>query len=170
MALLRASVATVLLLAAAAHAAVGVGDVPPDFQVDRLRGGTIRRADLAHTVAVVDFWASWCLPCREVLPALDRLARRWGDRVTVVAVGIDRDRAAALRWVDEHLPAPALTLAHDATGRLMQRLGAPGMPALLVADCTGVVRRVESGWSPDEAAALEREVDALLREPCPPAR
>jgi thiol-disulfide isomerase/thioredoxin len=164
-ALLRAC-AAIALLAVAAHAGVKVGDALPDFRVERLAGGTLGRADLAGKVAVVDFWASWCLPCREALPALDALARRMRNRVTVVAIGVDRERGTAERWAAEHLPAPALALAHDGAGGLMQRFGAPAMPSMLVVDCEGVVRRVESGWSPEKAAALAEAVEALLAGPC----
>jgi len=158
----------VLLVAAAVHAAVTAGDRLPDFRVDALGGGSIARADLARKVAVVDFWASWCLPCREALPALDALAQRFGDRVAVIAVGVDRDRATAERFAAERLPSPALALAHDATGGLMARFGAPAMPAAFLVDCEGVVRGVFAGWSTDDRSGLEAEIARLLDGPCAP--
>jgi thiol-disulfide isomerase/thioredoxin len=163
-ALLRASV-TVVLVAVAAYAGVTPGEPLPDFRVDRLGGGgaTIERKDLAGKVAVVDFWASWCLACRDALPALDALARRFDGRIAVLAVGVDRDRATAERFAAEHLPSPALSMAHDPTGRLLARLGAPGMPAVYVVDDEGVVRHVASGWTAEKRAAIEHEVETLLR-------
>jgi thiol-disulfide isomerase/thioredoxin len=156
----------VLVAAAAVQAAVTAGDRLPDFRVAGLHGGSIARADLAGKVAVVDFWASWCLPCREALPALDALARRFGDRLAVIAIGVDHDRATAERFAAERLPSPALALAHDAGGGLMARLGAPGMPALFVVDCDGVVRRVVAGYSTEELRAVEQEVATLLDGAC----
>ena len=166
MALLRTFVAA-LALAGVARAAVTPGDRLPDFRVDGLRGGAVTRKDVDRKVVVVDFWASWCLPCRAVLPALDALARRLAPKgLVVLAIAVDHDRATAERFAAERVPSPALTLAHDPTGDLMARFGAPGMPALYVADCEGVVRAVASGDATLDALAAR--VEALLDGPCAP--
>jgi thiol-disulfide isomerase/thioredoxin len=158
----------VLVLAArlASAATIGVGDRLPPFALTGWDGKPIASADVAGKVVVVDFWASWCTTCRAALPAIDGLARRTADRgVVVLAVNVDKDRAAADAWLAERLPDRRLTLAHDAGGGLLARLGAGGMPAVYVVDRAGVVRFAESGYAPDRVRAIEEALDAAIDAP-----
>jgi thiol-disulfide isomerase/thioredoxin len=158
-------IAIVLVLASrlAWASSLGVGDRLPTFAVTAWDGKPLASADLAGKVVVVDFWASWCATCRQALPALDDMARRTaGQGVVVLAVNVDRDRAAAEAWLAERLPTRHVTLAHDDGGALMSRLGASGMPAVYVVDHTGVVRFVESGYAPERVRAIEDAIDAAI--------
>jgi thiol-disulfide isomerase/thioredoxin len=159
----RAAILLVLASRLAWAASVGVGDRLPAFALTTWDGAPLAAADLAGKVVVVDFWASWCATCREALPALDGVARRAAERGAVVlAVNVDRDRAAADAWLAERLPTRNVTLARDAGGALLARLGAGGMPAVYVVDRTGVVRFAESGYAPDRVRAIEAALDAAL--------
>ena len=159
MALLRAAIG---MVAAVGVAVAGVvpGDRLPPTTLRAWADAPLDLASLRGRVVVIDFWATWCAPCAAALPALDALARRHPD-VVVVAASIDDDPAAADRFVAAHLPAPALTLARDPGGRVMNRLGAPGMPTLVVVDRDGVVKRVTAGWDAEHERALVREIAAL---------
>jgi thiol-disulfide isomerase/thioredoxin len=157
---------TLLVLAVAcagvAHAGrLGVGDVVPDVALQDWNGRPVALADFRGRPVCLDFWASWCVPCRTALPALDAIARRHPD-VVVLAVGIDRDRTAADRYLADRLPNPAVTLLHDPGGALLGRLGAGGMPALYLIDQDGKVRRAESGYDPDHLPAIERMLEDLI--------
>ena len=151
------------MLARVAGAAVGAGDRLPPFALSAWDGGRVQSDDVAGKVLVVDFWASWCVPCREALPAIDAMAGRLRDRgVLVLAVNVDRNRKAADAWLAERLPQSRMTLAHDPEGAFLARVGAAGMPAAYVVDRDGAVRFAESGYAPDRVAAIERAVEALL--------
>lgn len=154
-----------LLLAAPAHAAdVRPGDLAPAFTLPDWRGRRVSLADHRGRVVCIDVWASWCRPCRAALPGLDAIARRHRDAgLTVLAVNVDRSRAAAERFLAERLPAPTLTLLHDPEGTMPARYGAAGMPVLWIVDRDGVVREVEVGYSPDDLARIERVIVQLLR-------
>jgi thiol-disulfide isomerase/thioredoxin len=156
MAVLRAALGAVALVGVAV-AAVAPGERLPALALHTWDGAPLDVGTLRGRVVVIDFWATWCAPCAAALPALDALARRHPE-VVVVAASIDDDPAAADRFVAAHLPAPALTLARDPGGRVMNGLGAPGMPTLVVVDREGVVRRVTAGWDAEHERALEREV------------
>jgi thiol-disulfide isomerase/thioredoxin len=113
-------------------------------------------------VRVVDFWASWCDPCREQLPALDRLARALGPQgVTVYAVSFDEDRALLEAFLAAH--PVAFPVLWDRGGRLLSdRLSVHRLPTTLVLDAGGVVRHAHLGYDAADEARIEREVRALL--------
>ncbi len=133
------------------------GRPAPDFALPRIDGGPpVALRDLRGQVVVVEFWATWCHPCLEALPHLDKATRRWGARVAVLAVNVDdRERAKAL-FADAGY-APTL-LADD--GDTADRYGVHTLPHTVVVDATGVVRAVTS--RPADAIAA---VDRLLARP-----
>jgi thiol-disulfide isomerase/thioredoxin len=139
------------------------GDRLPDLTLPDWQGGSFDLTSLRGKVVLVDFWASWCEPCRTALPALDAMARRYRDAgLVVVGVDIDGSRQSADRFLAERVPQPTLTLLYDGDGKMMSRLGASGMPALYLVDRTGVVRRVDAGYTPDHLRDVERSVAELL--------
>jgi thiol-disulfide isomerase/thioredoxin len=157
-------IALLAFLPAAAPAAVGVGEAAPGFTLPDGEGRRVTVPDPgASKVTLVDFWASWCATCAAALPALDVLARRHAAAgLVVVAVGIDRDRVRAERFLREHLPAPAMTVLYDPESAVLARFGAPAMPALYLVDRGGTVRLVESGYETKDVEAVEAELRRLL--------
>jgi thiol-disulfide isomerase/thioredoxin len=157
-----------LLAVFALAGGVGAGDRAPDFTLRDWHDRPVALADFRGRVVCLDFWASWCAPCKAALPALDALARRHaGPGLAVLAVDIDTDRAAAERFIVERVPNSAMTLLRDPGGDLFKRFGAAGMPALYVIDRAGRVRAVESGYAPGKIDEIEQQLARLLAEPAP---
>jgi thiol-disulfide isomerase/thioredoxin len=155
-----------LLAVLALAGGVGVGDRAPDFTLRDWQDRPVALADFRGKVVCLDFWASWCTPCRAALPALDALARRHAEAgLAVLAVDIDTDRAAAERFIAERVPSSAMTLLRDPGGDLFKRFGASGMPALYVIDREGRVRAVESGYAVATLEGVEALLGRLLGEP-----
>jgi len=157
-----------LLFARPADArSVRVGDHAPAFRLAARSGDAVTLDALSGGAVVIDFWASWCVTCRTALPALDALvARKAGADIRLLAVNVDRSRAAAEAWLAQRPLSSQARVLFDPEGDLLSRFGADGLPALYVIDGNGVVRYVESGPSLEHLDAVERALDALA----PPAR
>jgi len=143
---------------------VAVGGRLPPVTLADWQGRTLTLGTLRGRVVVIDFWASWCIPCREMLPQLDALAARHERaQLLVLAINIDSATAPAEQFAARYVPRPTMTLLRDAGGGTLARFGAAGMPALYVVDDRGVVRLVQSGYSADKLAAVQALVEELLR-------
>lgn len=152
----RATSALLALVAAIALAACGSTDsrTAPAFSLPNLDGGAaITNASLAGTPTVVNFWASWCGPCREEMPALAAFAKN-SATIAVVGIATSDDRRDAKRFAEE--VGVDYRLAVDADGELLGKFGATGLPATFVLDSAGQIVRTHFG-------AIDREeLDALV--------
>jgi cytochrome c biogenesis protein CcmG/thiol:disulfide interchange protein DsbE len=156
-----------LFFARTVHAhSVDVGDHVPPFRLTARSGDAVTPEALRGQAVVMDFWASWCITCRTALPALDALVARKPAGIRLLAVNVDRSRAAAEAWLGQRPLSSRATVLFDPGGSLLSRFGADGLPALYVIDGNGVVRYAESGPSLEHLGAVERALDALA----PPAR
>ncbi|MCC6215942.1 MAG: TlpA family protein disulfide reductase [Polyangiaceae bacterium] len=130
----------------------------PDFALPVVHGGDpgsrFRLADQRGKVVLLDFWASWCRPCRQQLPAIAAVARRWAERAVVVGVATSDDPAAVREFLrDESPPYPSLL---DDRGEAARAYGVASLPTLVVVAPSGALVAVERG------VHSEAELDALL--------
>ena len=121
----------------------------------------------AGRVLVVDFWASWCAPCKASFPAFARLQAAYAARgLVIVAVSVDEDPSAYTAFVKKL--APPFATVRDATQQLVRTVDVPTMPTTYLVARDGKVRRVHSGFHGDETEkALRAEIEELLAEKSP---
>lgn len=154
------AVLALMMSAAAAHA-VEAGDTAPLVKGPLEDGSTFTLESLRGEVVYVDFWASWCAPCRRALPAFDKLYRELGDAgFTVVGVNVDRQRSAALRMLDEL--SPSFPNVFDPEGQWAARYSLPGMPSGYLIDREGVVHYRHVGYQERDLPKLEQKIRQLL--------
>lgn len=160
---LEVALVALSLLVAPVAVAVQAGQAAPPLAVQSPNGQWQRLQDYRGRVVYVDFWASWCAPCRQALPQYERLYRQWQSRgLTVLAVNVDTDIQAAEKMLKRHpLSFPIL---FDPKGFWAERFGLPAMPSSYLIDRAGIVRQVFQGYRQEDLPMLEAMIDKTLGE------
>jgi len=143
-----------------------VGAPAPAFvNAKALTGAPSSLASLKGRVVIIDFWASWCGPCRMLAPKLSTLKNRFGAQgLTVVGITSD-DAEHAATFAEHHgMTYPSLSDPKEETNKVY---GIVGLPTMIVIDKKGVVRDVFVGYDPSQDAKVEQLVKTLLAEPAP---
>lgn len=148
------------LLPAAAAVPLESGPAP-DWQLPRLDGGSLGLGELRGEVVLIDFWASWCVPCRLSLPALRALQQEFaGQRLKVVTISVDEDKAAARRFHERY--GADLVGLHDADGRVAAAYRLIGMPSSFIIDPQGQLVLRHEGFRKGEEDVWRKEIRRLL--------
>ena len=143
-----------------------VGRAGPDFELERLGGGTLRLSDLQGQPVLLNFWASWCAPCRAEMPELVAAYAEHHDAgLEIVAVNLQESDATVLDFADEFGLSFPIVIDRDGELNDVWRLGGPvdGIPTSYFIDETGVVRALFYGPLTEEA--LAERISLLLDGP-----
>ncbi len=140
---------------------------PIALQARDLSGREVDVAADRGRVRVIDLWATWCEPCRDELPDLDRLSRELGGRgLSVYAVSFDEDRSEIPAFLHE-IPVGFPVLWEQGGGSVAAAFQVKGLPTTILVDRQGVVRFIHEGYDERIAAAERREIEELLAEDGP---
>jgi len=141
-----------------------VGQPAPEVQLPQLPGGNeVSLSSLRGKVVYLDFWASWCGPCRVSFPQLEQLRNELGPRgFEVYAINVDEVEADANQFLAD-VPV-SYVVVRDAGGTTPEAYGILGMPTGFLIDRKGVVRHVHQGFKKTDGALLRAEIVELLGE------
>ena len=142
-----------------------IGFAAPDFTLDTLDGGTVTLSELRGRAVLLNFWASWCLPCRTEMPAIERVHQRLNDQgLAVIGLNVTSQdtEAAARAFAQEY--GLTFPIALDREGRASAQYDLMGLPSTYFIDRDGVVREVIVGGPMSEAVMLAK-LEALLKAP-----
>lgn len=165
-----------LSLAACEKKAASPGTQAPDAQADQEEGRGVEigqappalnaQADLnglKGKVVLVDFWASWCAPCREELPELEELHKKYADKgLHIIGVNIDEEKEA----MDSFLASMPLSFQQvfDDGQAIAKRWAPTKMPSSYIIDKNGQVQMIQAGYEKGDLPAMVAKIEALLAE------
>lgn len=143
-----------------ANAALKVGDALPDLAGFKLEGKL--PDSLKGKVVLLDFWASWCLPCAESFPVMDELQKKYGDRLVIIAVNVDEKAANKDLFLKKH--PVAFTIVRDTEQKLVASVSPETMPTSFLIDGDGKVRFLHNGFHGEETRKQYiSEIESLLK-------
>ncbi len=139
------------------------GREAPDFALKSSTGENLRLSEYRGDVVMVNFWATWCGPCRQEMPLLEELFSRY-ERVgfTLLGVNIDDDPRRAMAMAQEL--GVTFPVVFDNTKEVSKLYDVNAMPVTVLVDKEGRVRHVHHGYKPGYEEKYLNEVRALLRE------
>lgn len=138
-----------------------LGAPAPGFELPSATDGErVSLASQTAEVVVVDFWATWCEPCRASFPAYQGLVDRLGGDLGVVGVSVDEEPDGVAEFA--RATGARFPLAWDEGQTTAKSYQPPTMPTSYVLDRHRIVRFVHAGYTPGDEAELEREIRSLL--------
>jgi peroxiredoxin len=139
------------------------GQAAPDFVLKSASGDNLRLSEHRGEVVMINFWATWCGPCRQEMPLLDDLYSRY-QRVgfSLLGVNIDDDSGKAMKMVQEL--GVSFPVLFDERKEVSRLYAVEAMPVTVLVDRTGTVRHVHHGYKPGYEEKYLTEIRSLLRE------
>ncbi|MES2129629.1 MAG: TlpA disulfide reductase family protein [Pseudomonadota bacterium] len=151
-----------LLLLSSQAGAIAPGAAAPDFSLAG-SSGQVSLADYRGKYVYLDFWASWCAPCKRSFPWMGELQKRYGPSgLQIVAINVDANRADA----DHFLAATpaAFSVAYDPAGITPRKYAIKGMPSSVLIDPQGQVLFVHAGFNDATAAEIEAQIKQAVQK------
>lgn len=137
------------------------GDGFPDLATFKLEGKLPETTK--GKVVLIDFWASWCAPCKQSFPVMEELHKRYADRgLEIIAINVDENRSEMEAFLKKN--AATFLIVRDADQKLVEKAGIATMPSSFLIDREGKVRFVHTGFRGSETKKkYEEEIEALLK-------
>ena len=151
----------VLLAVPAAEAATPA--VAGDFALPARDGGTVRLSQLRGQVVMINFWATWCGPCRQEMPLLEQLHAKYESLgFTLLGVNVEPDSAQAQDWL-KRVPV-TFPIVFDRDNKVSAQFGVEAMPSTVLIDREGRVRHVHRGYKPGDETQYADLIRSLVKE------
>lgn len=155
----------VFTLAAFAGNAPEIGKTAPQFQATTFDGTKIQLSEFQGKVVLIDFWASWCGPCRQEMPFLNELHQKYRKTpFEIIAINIDDKIENAKKFIDRLSEPVHLTIVEDSKQQIPPLYDIKGMPTSILIDKEGVIRFWHTGFKESNKEDYISEIDGLIRE------
>jgi thiol-disulfide isomerase/thioredoxin len=140
--------------------ALEVDKAAPKFTLPDLKGTEYSLDQYRGKVVLLDFWATWCSPCRMTMPLLEKLQNEFHGNLALLAINLQETEDVVRDYVRTQNVNSHVLL--DEEGSVAQAYGADSIPMQVLIDRNGTVRFVQLGFSPGMAAELRMEIEKLL--------
>ncbi len=138
---------------------VQIGQVAPNFKLAALGGGEISLDQYRGKIVLLDFWATWCTPCRMTMPVLARLEKEYPGTLVLLAINLQEPKDEVREYVlTEGINSMVLL---DEEGYVGAAYGTGSIPMQVLIDKSGVIRRIQLGYSPSMASQLRADIEKL---------
>lgn len=140
------------------------GDVAPDFTAELADGGSFTLSEQSDKVVLLNFWATWCGPCVQEMPAFEKLAEEYKEDVAILAVNCQEDTKTVDKFIEEN--GYTFPIAYDVEGMIGAKYPTTGIPYTLVIGKDGVIKKIYLGAQDADAQYKEYKaaIDAVLGE------
>ncbi|BAL81120.1 peroxiredoxin family protein [Caldisericum exile] len=139
-------------------------EVAPDFSWKDNNGNVIKLSDLKGKVVLLDFWATWCGPCRMTIPHVEAIYEKYKDKgVVVIGINLDTgDVSKVQQFINEQ--GMKYLVVTDPNSQVASLYGVNSIPRFFVIDKNGRIAKMLIGYDPNMEDVLSKEIDALLNE------
>jgi thiol-disulfide isomerase/thioredoxin len=139
--------------------ALQIGREAPNFKLPALNGGEISLSQYRGRVVMLDFWATWCIPCRMTMPLLENLQKEYAGSLVLLAINLQESKDDVRDYVRRQSIDSQVLLDED--GSVGEAYGTSEIPMQVLVDKNGIVRRIQVGFSPRMASQLRSEIEKL---------
>ncbi len=153
-----------LLVSLPAVAANTASGPAPDFQLASRAGQPVALSQFKGQVVMINFWATWCGPCRQEMPLLEGIHKKYKPMgFTMLGVNVEPDSKAATDWLAKHSPV-SFPILFDTKSQVSKLYNVNGMPNSVIIDRKGNVRMLHRGYKPGDENTYLNQIRALVRE------
>ncbi len=154
------TVAAMLMSIAIAGGSIGPA---PDFSLTSRDGSVVQLSSLKGNVVLINFWATWCAPCRQEMPLLDAIYQKYNHvGFEMLGINVENDAKGAERYLTE--TPVTFPILFDPTGKVSKQYNVKAMPSTVLVDRQGNVRHVHFGYKPGYENDYQDQIRALVRE------
>ncbi|MCG8671000.1 MAG: TlpA family protein disulfide reductase [Pseudomonadales bacterium] len=161
--LLKVLWVAVTLLFAASVSAKSVNQKAPEITLPGMTGKTVKLSDFRGQVVMVNFWASWCEPCRTEMPLIEDIYNKYKKiGFTVLGVNVDENPKAGKKMLKD-IPV-SFPVVFDSDNKMIEKYEVQAMPSTYMVDRKGNIRDIHRGYKKGDEKAYENYIRKLLRE------
>jgi thiol-disulfide isomerase/thioredoxin len=148
-----------------AFAATSSSGPAPAFKLSGRNGKTIDLSQLKGQVVMINFWATWCGPCRQEMPLLEDIYKKYKPMgFTMLAVNVEPDSAAAEAWLGKLSKPVTFPVAFDTESKVSKMYKVAGMPSTVFVDRKGNIRVMHKGYKPGDENIYLTQIRSMLKE------